>query len=204
MQDEEFDEDDFLNFRDVQNGSHRRRNEAFSGERRRSTRTAAAKLNGNGKRESSAESWSHWRGERRSSRLASETNLDTSRTKRARTEDSVMSTNSAEAVSASTGSVAQNGIRLKNSGAAALKPTEIALEQIAGKKKSKFWVYAVEPIPNSTQPTDEPSDGAARSKYNGHGSFKGDDPHLPASSPENGIKMDLDKSLEGSLSPLNS
>ncbi|KAG6868887.1 hypothetical protein C0993_008635 [Termitomyces sp. T159_Od127] len=123
VQDEEFDEDDFLNFRDVQNGSHRRRNEAFSGERRRSTRTAATKLN-------------------------------------------------------------------------------------AGKKKSKFWVYAVEPVPNSTQPVDEePNDGAAKSRTNGRSSFNGDDPHLPVSSPpppENGMKMNLDRSLEGSLSPLNS
>ncbi|KAG6881219.1 hypothetical protein C0992_001577, partial [Termitomyces sp. T32_za158] len=189
-------------------GSHRRRNEALSGERRRSTRTAATKLNGNGKRESSAESWSHWRGERRSSRLAPEINSDTSRTKRARTEDSTMSTNSAEAVSASTGSVAQNSIKLKQSGAAALKPNEIALEQIAGKKRSKFWVYAVEPIPNSTQPADgEPSDGATMSQYNGNGSLNGDDPHMSVSSPpppENGMTMDVDRSLEGSLSPLNS
>ncbi|KAG5353676.1 hypothetical protein C0989_003813 [Termitomyces sp. Mn162] len=206
VQDEEFDEDDFLNFRDVPNGSHRRRNAAFSGERRRSTRTAAAKLNSNGKRESSAESWSHWRGERRSSRLAPEANLEGDRTKRARTEDSTLSTNSAEAASVSTANTTQNGIKLKNSGAAALKPNEIALEQIAGKKKSKFWVYAVEPIPNSSRPVeDEPRHGAARN--NGNGSLNGDDPYQPVfSSPqlENGTNMDLDRSLEGSLSPLNS
>ncbi|KAH0591018.1 hypothetical protein H2248_001129 [Termitomyces sp. 'cryptogamus'] len=206
VQDEEFDEDDFLNFRDVPNGSHRRRNAAFSGERRRSTRTAAAKLNSNGKRESSAESWSHWRGERRSSRLAPEANLEGDRTKRARTEDSTLSTNSAEAASVSTANTTQNGIKLKNSGAAALKPNEIALEQIAGKKKSKFWVYAVEPIPNSSRPVeDEPRHGAARN--NGNGSLNDDDPYQPAfSSPqlENGTNMDLDRSLEGSLSPLNS
>lgn len=45
-----------------------------------------------------------------------------------------------------------NGVRVKTSGAAALKPTEIALEQIAGKKRSKFWVYAVEPVA-SVEPT---------------------------------------------------
>ncbi|KAG6901469.1 hypothetical protein C0995_011489 [Termitomyces sp. Mi166 len=209
-QDEEFDEDDFLNFRDEPNGSHRRRNTAFSGERRRSTRTAAAKLNSNGKRESSTESWSHWRGERRSSRLASEPNLDANPTKRARTEDSTLSTNSAEAASAPMASMTQNGIKLKNSGAAALKPNEIALEQIAGKKRSKFWVYAVEPIPNASQPAkDEPSHGAARTETSGNDSLNGDDPYQPASvssspQPENGMKMDLDRSLEGSLSPLNS
>ena len=44
----------------------------------------------------------------------------------------------------------ENGIKVKRSGAAALKPTEVAVEQIAGRKKSKFWVYAIEPIPGDT------------------------------------------------------
>jgi hypothetical protein len=47
----------------------------------------------------------------------------------------------------------KNGVRVKASGAAALKPTEIAMEQIAGKKKSKFWVYAVEPVPDNVHDT---------------------------------------------------
>jgi hypothetical protein len=35
---------------------------------------------------------------------------------------------------------------VKHSGAAAVKPTEVAIEQIAGRKKSRFWYYAVEPV----------------------------------------------------------
>ena len=64
MNDEEFDDEDFLNFREGTHATKRRR--IVSGGRRRSTRTAV--VNGNGKREGSSDSWS-WRGERRSSRL---------------------------------------------------------------------------------------------------------------------------------------
>ncbi|KAG6817981.1 hypothetical protein H0H87_012449 [Tephrocybe sp. NHM501043] len=211
-QDEEFDEDDFLNFRDAPNGSHKRRAAVPMGERRRSTRTTATRLNDNGKRESSADSWSHWRGERRSSRLAPDANVDSNPTppaKRARTEESTMSTNSAEAASTSTGGAPHNGLRLKKSGAAALKSSEIAVEQIPGKKKSKFWVYAVEPIPDTTQPepvVDEMSDGVTTAGTNGHGNHNDNGSHQNASpsQPENGAKIGLDRSLEGSLSPLNS
>ncbi|KAG6910536.1 hypothetical protein DXG01_009955 [Tephrocybe rancida] len=208
-QDEEFDEDDFLNFRDAPNGSHKRRSEASIGERRRSTRTAATKLNGNGKRESSAESFSHWRGERRSSRLAPDANFDLNPppTKRARTEESTLSTNSAEAASTSTSGAPHNGLRLKKSGAAALKPNEIALEQIAGKKKSKFWVYAVEPAPNAPQAqlvAGETGNGATGMETNGYANGNGAHTAPSPPPPENGAKMNFDRSLEGSLSPLNS
>ncbi|KAG6841746.1 hypothetical protein C0991_007075 [Blastosporella zonata] len=212
-QDEEFDEDDFLNFRDAPNGSNKRRAAVPVGERRRSTRTATTKLNDNGKRESSADSWSHWRGERRSSRLAPEVNFDSNPpppAKRARTEDSTMSTNSGEGVPTSTGGAPQNGLGLKKSGAAALKPNEIALEQIAGKKRSKFWVYAVEPTSNAMQPEDvveETRNGAPTAETSGHDNHNGNSSHqttpLPPQ-PENGAAMDFDRSLEGSLSPLNS
>ncbi|GLB35905.1 hypothetical protein LshimejAT787_0301930 [Lyophyllum shimeji] len=206
-QDEEFDEDDFLNFRDEPGGSRRRRAATAYGERRRSTRTAA-KVNANGKRESSSDSLSHWRGERRSARLGGpEAQFDTEPPpKRARTEDT-MSTNSAEAGSASTNGAVTGGLKLKTSGAAALKPTEVALEEIAGKKRSKFWVYAVEPISDAV--TREPlNNGAASPATNGHGDHRnGNGTYHPSPSPsghENGKKMDFDRSLGGSLSPLDS
>ncbi|KXN88772.1 hypothetical protein AN958_06640 [Leucoagaricus sp. SymC.cos] len=120
---------------------------------RRSTRTAV--LNANGKREGSSESnLGNWRGERRSARLGFQDPFEVERPpKRARTEESTTSVGSADA--SSTASVQANSkaigngagkIKVKATGAAALKPTEVAMEQIAGKKKSKFWVYAVEPM----------------------------------------------------------
>jgi hypothetical protein len=36
-------------------------------------------------------------------------------------------------------------VKHSRAGAAAIKPTEVALEQITGRKKSRFWYYAVEP-----------------------------------------------------------
>ncbi|KAG6814107.1 hypothetical protein H0H92_002102 [Tricholoma furcatifolium] len=206
--DEEFDEEDFLNFRDAASASHKRRVAVPVGERRRSTRTSAsAKINDNGKRESSADSWSHWRGERRSSRLAPEANFDHPPEKRARTEDSTMSANSAEATSASTSGAPQNGLRLKNSGAAALKPNEVALEQIAGKKKSKFWVYAVEPAPDPPQAMEDVIlDGPATTQTNGHAAQEENGVHGDSLSHrfDNGTQGEFATTLEGSLSPLNS
>jgi hypothetical protein len=186
--------------------------------RRRSSRTAA-KLNVNGKREGSSDSWGQWKGERRSSRLGAppEIQLDYEPPpKRARTEESTMSTSSADIASPATNGASEgaaNGLKIKISGAAALKPTEIAMEQVAGKKKSKFWVYAVEPIPGTAQPlpgTTEAANTATSSDMNGHGGHsnendKGQLRQLPSfHSPRNGNRMDYDRSLEGSLSPLDS
>jgi len=108
------------------------------------TRRSARNAN-NGKREGSSDS-GLWRGERRSSRLAGSDVMieEEPARKRARTEDSQTSAQSTEPPVADNIGVA-NGIRVKTSGAAALKPTEVAMEQVGGKKKSKFWVYAVEP-----------------------------------------------------------
>jgi hypothetical protein len=182
--------------------------------RRRSSRTAA-KLNVNGKREGSSDSWGTWRGERRSSRLGAppELQLDYEPPpKRARTEESTMSANSVDVDSHTTNGAsdgAGNGLKIKISGAAALKPTEIAMEQVAGKRKSKFWVYAVEPIPGATQPPPGATEGctnndATSSDTNGHRRHSNDNnsqyPHLR----RNGSDMDYDRSLEGSLSPLPS
>lgn len=44
---------------------------------------------------------------------------------------------------------------------ASLKPNEIALDTVAGKKKSKFWFYAVEPIPGAVGGSVGPSPQAA-------------------------------------------
>ncbi|KAJ7040427.1 hypothetical protein C8F04DRAFT_1083534 [Mycena alexandri] len=210
--DDEMD-DDFLNFRDESEGPSNRRASSSNG-RRRSTRTAV--LNANGKREAAQEEqWPQWRGERRSTRLGAppETQLDVEpRNKRARTEDSTMSTGSADVASnASHG--AKNGLKLKSSGAAALKPTEIALEQIAGKRKSKFWVYAVEPVPGAEPAADSDpvNNGAASSADDSHMSETNDNQSdvdmemdTPPPGPANGKGRNFDRSLDGSLSPLNS
>lgn len=209
--DDEFD-DDFLNFRDDSEGPSNRRASTSNG-RRRSTRTAV--INANGKREAAQEEpWAQWRGERRSTRLGApaETQLDLEpHNKRARTEDSTMSTGSVDAASTASIGPVKNGLKLKTSGAAALKPTEIALEQIAGKKRSKFWVYAVEPIAGteSEPPPPDPVNGASSAgdshmseETNGHDSDMDLDSPPP---PEKANGRDeFERSLDGSLSPLNS
>lgn len=106
---------------------------------------------GNGTRPK--DDWSDWRGERRSTRLGapSDTQLDGPPPKRARTDDSATSGNSGEAAPATSGK-ANSGLKIKINGAAAMKPTETAVEAIAGKKKSKFWFYAVEPVSGAPLP----------------------------------------------------
>jgi hypothetical protein len=108
-----------------------------------------------------------------------------------------MSTGSVDAAS-STSHGAKNGLKLKTSGAAALKPTEIALEAIAGKKRSKFWVYAVEPIPGA-----EPEPGKAESSAgDSHMSeTNGHDSDMDVDSPPPGTNG-RERSLDGSLSPI--
>ncbi|KAI0275019.1 hypothetical protein BC834DRAFT_1037602 [Gloeopeniophorella convolvens] len=99
--------------------------------RRRSTRTAV--VSGSAKRTAAeVEPWTRWRGERRSTRLGAppETQIDEPPSK----------------LEPPVEPPAENPPKVKHSGAAAIKPTEVAMEQIAGRKKSKFWYYAVEPI----------------------------------------------------------
>ncbi|KAF8633016.1 hypothetical protein AX15_001611 [Amanita polypyramis BW_CC] len=141
-----FDDDDFPNF--GTNGTRSKRGRVASSiAHRRSTRTAV--LNANGKRDSSAESW-QWR-ERRSTRQAAqniELESDGSHPrKRFRTAESTDGGSPAPLDGGTNG--VQNGIKVKATGAAALKPTEVAMEQVAGKRKSKYWVYAVEPVPGA-------------------------------------------------------
>ncbi|KAJ6520003.1 hypothetical protein C8R45DRAFT_953541 [Mycena sanguinolenta] len=215
--DDEFD-DDFLNFRDESEGPSTRRASSSTG-RRRSTRTAV--VNANGKREAQEDQWVQWRGERRSTRLGAppDTQLDVEpRNKRARTEDSTMSTGSVDAAS-TTSHGAKDGLKLKSSGAAALKPNEVAMEQIAGKKRSKYWVYAVEPaaepmsgvetlappnpVLNGDTSIDESNGHSSDAALNGHES----DMEMDSPSPEPGNGningRSFDRGLDGSPSPLD-
>lgn len=138
--------------------------------RRRSQRAAA--LNANGKR-LAPDGSGEWRGERRSTRLGTNPDLQITipPAKRARTEESSASAAPSETLShaSDTRSI---GTVIKSDGAAAVKPNEIALEQVAGKKKSKFWFYAVEPIgPTHGSAVAVPlplSNGAGPSDLNGH------------------------------------
>ncbi|KAI0319786.1 hypothetical protein OF83DRAFT_1281691 [Amylostereum chailletii] len=142
--DEGYDEEaDYANSRSDTGSSSR---QATSEGRRRSGRVAR---NGGTKRTAEADSWDSWRGERRSTRLGAPPTmqLDEPPPKRARTEDSVLST--ADDVEVD---VPDEAWGVKRSGAAKIKTTEKAVEQVAGRKKSKFWFYAVEPIPGTDQP----------------------------------------------------
>jgi hypothetical protein len=143
-----------MNYRsDTASGSTSYRRAATDAGRRRSARTAAVS---NGTKRSAAESepWTQWRGERRSARLGAplEDHLDDEPpSKRARTEDtlSVKSGVSDVVIDSPVDLPAEKPLPVKHSGAAAIKPSEVALEQIAGRKKSRFWYYAVEPVPAS-------------------------------------------------------
>lgn len=109
---------------------------------RRSQRTSTR--NSNGKRNPDVST--DWRVERRSSRLGA--NIDATEdghwTKRARTEERSVSSAPSDSLASPVVSVNESQPP-KKSGAAAVRPNEVAVEQIAGKKKSKFWFYAVEP-----------------------------------------------------------
>jgi len=161
-------------------------------------------MNANGKREGSSDS-GLWRGERRSTRLGGpDVSLDVQPArKRARTEESIDSAHSTEGPSSIHGKT--NGVKVKASGAAALKPTEIAMEQIAGKKRSKFWVYAVEPIPGTNSSLPDPSHDPTptMSDVDGH-TANGNPINEPQVANGQPNRSDHDKILEGSLSPIRS
>ena len=104
-------------------------------------------------------------------------------------------------------------LKLKTNGAAALKPTETVVEAVAGKKKSRFWVYAVEPIapPQNVAPApptagSDLQENAGSSSFNGYHGQRGTssvtDDGDRASSVEVQTNGDTyEKSMEGSLSP---
>ncbi|KAH9178763.1 hypothetical protein EDB89DRAFT_1928386 [Lactarius sanguifluus] len=148
------DEDaEFMNSRsDTASASTSYRRAATDEGRRRSTRTAVVN-NGTKRSAPEIEPWTQWRGERRSARLGAppEAHLDEPPSKRARTEDtlSVKSGVSDVAMDSPVDLPAEKPLQVTHSGAAAVKPTEVAMEQVAGRKRSRFWYYAVEPVPAS-------------------------------------------------------
>lgn len=137
---------------DTASASTSYRRAATDAGRRRSARTAAVS-NGTKRPAAESEPWTQWRGERRSARLGAlpEDNLDEPPSKRARTEDtlSVKSGVSDVVIDSPLDLPAEEPLPVKHSSAAAIKPSEVAMEQIAGRKKSRFWYYAVEPVPAS-------------------------------------------------------
>ncbi|KAI0652026.1 peptidase family M3-domain-containing protein [Trametes meyenii] len=110
------------------------------------TRRSARSTAPNGSSKAADDEWNEWRGERRSVRLGAsvDTQLDGPPPKRARTDDSAVSGISGD-VPVQSGK-ANESLKIKVNGAGTLKPTETAVEAVAGKKRSKFWYYAVEPI----------------------------------------------------------
>jgi hypothetical protein len=181
------------------NGAH--------GTRRTSSRRSARNVAGSS---NETDTWSHWRGERRSSRLGAplDTQLDDLPRKRARTEESISSADFGSGRHSSgtpLGDVGSAKIP-KVHGAASVKPTEIIMEQIRGKKRSKFWFYAVEPIPGvPDNGSTAPANGAGSSKLNGHTNHghveSPDEDERLSSNSSSGVDMDIDRNLEGSLSP---
>lgn len=170
----------------------------------------------NGHRSGPADEWGEWRGERRSARLGApvDTQLDAPPPKRSRTVESA--TSSAEGIVSAPAPT--KNIKLKVNGAAAVKPTETVVESVAGKKKSKFWVYAVEPIaapqvtPDHTSHADiDMEDASTTSPFNGYrdktaaSSVTDDADRASLALEEVDVHEDgYQKSLEGSLSPTSS
>jgi hypothetical protein len=132
-----------------------RRGAATEGTRRSTRTTSTSKANG---KRAAPDDWTQWRGERRSTRLgAPDATQDVAaipEPKRAKTDES--------SISAYSDGHSSKGDGPSKDSASALKPTEFATEQVKGRKKSKFWYYAVEPVPvadgnsvNNQQPLHE-------------------------------------------------
>lgn len=200
---EEDDDDEFERTNDFDSHEKRATRRATGLQvQRRSTRVTR------GKRPSPEIPAYEWRGERRSSRLGASEDTHVDRPpKRARTEESRSSPGSTVgnvlAPSSTDGSS-----KPKTNGAAAVKPTEIAVEQVGGKKKSKFWFYAVEPIhlPTANGRT-AAGDSAASTATNGHHHDGDTGPPVPndgqfAVESEHGEDMDLDSHIDNDPPPL--
>ncbi|KAI0324461.1 hypothetical protein GY45DRAFT_1331516 [Cubamyces sp. BRFM 1775] len=210
---EDEDYEDQMDVDDLENPGPRQRAAAGT---RRSTRTSAA--NGNSK--GAHDDWADWRGERRSMRLGAPTDAQLDGPpppKRARTDDSAISGNSGDAPGQS--GKANGSLKVKANGAAAMKPTEMAVETVAGKKKSKFWYYAVEPIPgppatngatpvsNGTSPHGggkEPLDGMSDGPLENGGRYPSTTPSASASASASNADDLYERSIGGSLSPAES
>ncbi|KAH9858015.1 hypothetical protein C2E23DRAFT_802329 [Lenzites betulinus] len=210
---EDDDYDDQMDLDDAENTTNSRRGAAAG--TRRSTRASAT----NGSSRGAQDPWSDWRGERRSTRLGApgDVELDGPPPKRAKTDDSAVSGNSGDA-SGGPGK-AGSGLKIKINGAAAMKPTETAVEAVAGKKKSKFWYYAVEPVagvpaPNAYPP---PSDGVhlplsdkplrdemSDESHGNNRRYPSTTPSASASATASNADELYEKSIGGSLSPTSS
>ncbi|KIY69187.1 hypothetical protein CYLTODRAFT_350049 [Cylindrobasidium torrendii FP15055 ss-10] len=144
-------DEDFINDAEDSDGrpSKRRRKANNGDDLRRSTR---ATRNTEKRAASEDDPWADMReGARRSTRLGNTDTVPTTRSsrpsKRARTVESTASGTSSDvppADSKNTRAAERKAINLKKSGAAALKQGEKAVAAIPGKKKSRFWVYAVD------------------------------------------------------------
>lgn len=206
-------EDDDFGDDDEESGGRRSRRkpaaESSAAGRRRSTRTAANgndKANSNGKRTASPD-WSQWRGERRSRRLGAPDTLDFEPPpmKRARTAESEATSEGRSATPQAIG----GNIKLKGTGAAALRPNEQVVDQIKGKKKSRFWVYAVEPAVEAAQKLEaeqaEAAADAAGGYENGESATSSVPPqtngHGSSSAASDGMDVDAKRRSESPLTP---
>lgn len=128
--------------------------------RRRSQRTAVK--NANNKR-----SGGDWRIERRSTRLNANADFaedGPSSAKRARTEERSVSEGPSETMASP---VVVNGTSSKKNGLTSVRDNEVVVEQIPGKKKSKFWYYAVEPTAGPAPSSPAQSTGTENLDLNG-------------------------------------
>ncbi|KAI6047940.1 hypothetical protein EDC04DRAFT_2555996 [Pisolithus marmoratus] len=199
LEEEEDDDDEF----ERTDGSHSRekrttRHAMGLQTQRRSTRVTR------GKRPSPEFQAYEWRGERRSSRLGASEDVHIDRPpKRARTEESRSSPGSA-AGNILAPSTTNGSSKPKTNGAAAVKPTEVAVEEVGGKKKSKFWFYAVEPVhPPTTNGRTSAADSTALTTTNGHHHDGDTGPPAPedgqfATDNSHGEDMDLDNLIDDS------
>ena len=134
---QEEDEDDLDTGYGRSRGS--RRGTATEGTRRSTRTTSTSKANG---KRAAPDDWTQWRGERRSTRLGApditQDVVAAPEPKRAKTDES--------SISAYSDGHSSKGTGPSKDSASVLKPNEFATEQVGGKKKSKFWYYAVEPV----------------------------------------------------------
>lgn len=181
--DDAFDHDGFL---DSRPGTRGRRRAADIPPQRRSTRVMR------GKRDSPDFSVQEWRGERRSSRLGAPEDMQLDHPpKRARTEDSTTSSGSV-GFPGSEVAPPEREQKVRDEGAAAIKANEIPMERVNGKKKSKFWYYAVEPIAGPARSSVLGSKILATANGNGHNTSNG----WPALGREASDGMDVDRRVD--------
>ena len=117
--------------------------------------------------------------------------------KRARTEESTTSSGSV-GLPGPEAAPPEGEQTVKNQGAAAVKGNEIPMEQVNGKKKSKFWYYAVEPVPGPARSSILGSQILTTTNGNGHNSTSNG---WSPPGPESNDGMDVDRCVDGPPSP---